>query len=239
VEEDKFVEFLFKPTPGVAANLIENFQTPMRALPLIAALLAFLFLSALCPASLGQQSAASPSPTPAQLTTLPAGVLDAELKSARGLAFKLSDYSGKVLVINLWATWLGPSRMEIPELVKLQSRFWSRGVRVVGLSTEDPKESIVAVRAFVRNYQIQYKVGWAPPNVAQTLIQGQEALPQTYIISGTGRIVRRFVGFNPQKAPTQFEEAIEEALKDSPQSTETAPARQRSRQAKNDRPTRR
>ena len=211
----------------------------MRALPLIAALLAFLFLSALCPASLGQQSAASPSPTPAQLTTLPAGVLDAELKSARGLAFKLSDYSGKVLVINLWATWLGPSRMEIPELVKLQSRFWSRGVRVVGLSTEDPKESIVAVRAFVRNYQIQYKVGWAPPNVAQTLIQGQEALPQTYIISGTGRIVRRFVGFNPQKAPTQFEEAIEEALKDSPQSTETAPARQRSRQAKNDRPTRR
>jgi len=177
---------------------------------------ALVLLVTLNSASSGQQSsaAATPSPTPQQLTALPESVLNAELRSARGRAFRLSDYAGKVLVINLWATWLIPSRMETPELVKLQAHFWSRAVRVVGLSTEDPDQSTKQVRQWVRSFRIQYKIGWAPEEVANTLMQGRDAIPQTYVVSRTGRIVKRFVGFNPSTTPAQFKAAIEEALRE-------------------------
>lgn len=190
----------------------------MRAYPLVRALLAFLLMVTLYSSSLGQQATPSPSPEAEhpQLTNLPASVLSAELKSARGRSFKLSDYAGKVLLINLWATWLGPSRLEIPALIKLQSHLWSRGVRIVGLSTEDPKDSAAPVRAFIREYRIQYKIGWASPEVTETLLQGRDAIPQTYVISRSGRIVKRFIGFNPNTTPPQVKQAIEEALKEEP-----------------------
>jgi len=189
----------------------------MRLRPLVSPLFGFLLLAALSSSSLGQQVSPSPSPTPKPvlLTGLPASVMNAELKSARGPSIKLSDYSGKVLVINLWATWLGPSRLEIPQLVKLQKDFWSQGVRVVGLSTENPTDSIAEVRQFVRLYQIQYKIGWATTKVSVALLQGRDAIPQTYVISAGGRIVKRFIGFNSQKGADQLTEAVEEALKES------------------------
>ena len=106
----------------------------MRLASFSSALFAFFLLITWCPSSLGQPSAApSAKPPRGPLTKLPASVLNVELRSARGQSFKLSDYAGKVLVINLWAISLGPSSNEIPELVKLQKRYWSQGVRVVGL----------------------------------------------------------------------------------------------------------
>ena len=72
---------------------------------------------------------------PAALTTLPASINDAELKAVSGAPIKLSNYAGKVLVVNLWATWCGPCRLEIPELVKLHKEFRSEGLEIVGLST--------------------------------------------------------------------------------------------------------
>ena len=172
-------------------------------------------------AIVGQEASATPSPTAhPKLTNLPASVLNAELRSARGSSFRLSDYAGKVLVVNLWATWLGPSRLETPELVKLQARFWSQGVRVVGLSTESPDTSADEVRAWVRTFRVQYRIGWATPEVATTLMQGREAIPQTFVISPTGRIVKRFIGFSPDKTGPQFQQAVEEALNEKADSPE-------------------
>src|SRR6266498_6090379 len=76
---------------------------------------------------------------PAPLTVLPASVIDAELKAVTGEPIKLSNYAGKVLLVNLWATWCGPCRLETPELVKLHKEFRSQGGEVVGLSTENPE----------------------------------------------------------------------------------------------------
>ena len=186
----------------------------MQVRLLISFVLASLLLTTLSSGSVAQQPSATPPSSTAhpQLTNLPVSVLDAELKSARGRSFRLSDYSGKVLVINLWATWVGPSRQETPELVKLQARFWSQGVRVVGLSTETPDTSADEVHLWVRSFRVQYRIGWATPDVAITLMQGRDAIPQTFVVSRTGRIVRRFIGFNPIKTPSQFRQAIEEAL---------------------------
>jgi len=187
----------------------------------IAALVVFISLATPHFSASGQQSSTPALPTvPPKLTSLPNNVLDAELQSARGYPFRLSDYSGKVLVVNLWATWVAPSRQETPELVKLQAHFWSKGVRVVGLSTEDPKMSADEVHAWVRNYHVQYRIGWAPPDVATILMQGRDAIPQTFVISRNGRILKRFVGFNATFTPLQFKEAIEEALKEKTESLE-------------------
>jgi peroxiredoxin len=150
---------------------------------------------------------------PATPVALPSNVRDASLKTVNGETIKLSDYAGKVVLVNLWATWCGPCRNEIPELVKLHKEFHSQGVEMVGLSTEDPDGSAEGVRSFVREYKVDYHVGWATREVAVTLMQGRDAIPQSFIISRDGHILKRFVGFNPVSTPPQIRQAIEDALK--------------------------
>lgn len=154
----------------------------------------------------------APSRPSSGLATLPRLILDAENKATSGDPIKLSNYSGKVLLVNLWATWCGPCRMEIPELVKLHKEFQSRGVEMVGLSTEDPVASAESVSDFVREYNVDYQVGWATREVAQTLMQGRTSIPQSFVIARDGRIVKRFIGFRPDLTPGQIKAALEEAL---------------------------
>ena len=149
---------------------------------------------------------------PTALVTLPRPILDAENRAASGGPIKLADYSGKVLLVNLWATWCGPCRMETPELVKLHQEYQSRGVEMIGLSTEDPDASAQMVSDFVREYKVDYQIGWAKPEVAQTLMQGRGSIPQSFVIARDGRIVRRFIGFRPDLTPGQIKAALEEAL---------------------------
>jgi len=158
-----------------------------------------------------EASAPAPAVT-AALTDLPPEVALAPLKDAKGASFKLADFLGKVMVVNLWATWCGPCRMEIPELVKLHKEFHSRGVEVIGLSTEDPDASAERVRKFIQDFQIDYRVGWAPAEVGVPLMQGRQAIPQIFVISPDARILKRFVGFSANTS-AQLKQVLEEALK--------------------------
>lgn len=146
------------------------------------------------------------------LTMLPRLVLDAENKATSGDPIKLANYSGKVLLVNLWATWCGPCRNETPELVRLHKEFQSRGVEMIGLSTEDPEASAQTVMDFVREYEVDYQIGWAKREVAQTLMQGRTSIPQSFIIARDGRILKRFIGFDPDVTPPQLKKALEDAL---------------------------
>ena len=116
------------------------------------------------------------------------------------------------MFVNLWATWCGPCRSETPELVKLHKEFQSRGVEMIGLSTEDPESSAESVSDFIREYKVDYQIGWAKREVAQTLMQGRSSIPQSFVIARDGRIVRRFIGFRPDLTPGQIKAALEEAL---------------------------
>ena len=149
---------------------------------------------------------------PTALATLPRPVLDAENKATSGGPIKLSNYSGKVLLVNLWASWCGPCRAETPELVKLHKEYQSRGVEMVGLSTEDPDASAESVSDFIREFAVDYQIGWAKREVAQTLMQGRTSIPQSFIIARDGRIIKRFIGFRPDLTPDQLKQALEEAL---------------------------
>jgi len=168
------------------------------------------------PPAPARNTAAPPSrnAAPAAMTVLPTSVTEVELKAVTGAPIKLSNYAGKVLLVNLWATWCGPCRQETPELVKLHKEFRSQGLEVVGLSTEDPEDSAEAVGEFVHNFSVDYRVGWSGQQVAVTLMQGRDAIPQSFIISRTGRVIKRFVGFSPVYTPPQIREAIQEALND-------------------------
>jgi peroxiredoxin len=160
-------------------------------------------------------NASAPAPpvtgAPPALADMPPEVTVAPLKDTKGASFKLADFFGKVMVINLWATWCGPCRLEIPELVKLDKEFHSRGVEMIGLSTEDPGASAEKVRKFMQDFQIDYRIGWAPAEVGAPLMQGHNAIPQTLVITRDGRILKHFVGFSTDM-PAQLKQVVEEAL---------------------------
>ena len=199
-----------------------KFWTPLR---IASTVIVLGLLAAFGAASCNSNDVLPSSPPPGSATTkqpkvsvnpglsaLPKEILDAENKAVNGASIKFSDYSGKVLFINLWATWCGPCRIETPELVKLHKEFQSRGVEMIGLSTEDPEASAQSVMQFMREYDVDYQIGWAKREVAITLMQGRTAIPQSFIIARDGRILRRFVGFNPETTPPQLKKALEDAL---------------------------
>jgi glutathione peroxidase-family protein len=194
-----------------------TFWTPLR---LATTLLVFGLLISFGVASCNSREETPPATTSKPNTeaaraanALPANVLRAELKSLNGNPIKLSAYSGKVLLVNLWATWCGPCRSEIPELVKLYKEFKSQGFEVVGLSTENPDASREMVRDFVRAYDMNYAVGWISPDVAVELMRDNSNIPQSFIITRDGRVAKRFIGFSGSRTPPQLRQAIEEALK--------------------------
>lgn len=202
----------------------EHFYTPARlALTVLVLSLVAMFGASSCNSTdeigtrdTARTGSANPSragsAAPADAPALPATVRDVEMKALAGSPIKLSDYGGKVLLLNVWATWCGPCRLEIPELVKLYNEYRSKGLEVVGLSTEDPEASVESVRSFVQAFNMDYRVGWINPQVGATLAQGRDAIPQSFIISRDGRILKRFVGFSASSTPPQLRQAIEDAL---------------------------
>ena len=189
-----------------------RFWTPLRVACTVIALGMLAAFGVSSCNSNDPKATTAPPPRPTALATLPQPILDAENKATSGDPIKLGNYSGKVLLVNLWATWCGPCRMETPELVKLHKEYQSRGVEMIGLSTEDPAASAQSVSDFIREYKVDYQIGWAKPEVAQTLMQGRGSIPQSFVIARDGHIVRRFIGFSPDRTPGQIKAALEEAL---------------------------
>src|SRR3712207_6346126 len=98
-----------------------------------------------------------PQPQP-QLQVVPAVAWDAETNAVGGGKFKLSDYKDKTVVLDLWATWCGPCRAEIPHLVDIHSEYSNKNVEVIGLTTEDPASAADDVAAFAKEFNINYKL---------------------------------------------------------------------------------
>jgi len=195
-------------------QVTKKFWSPLRVVSsLVVLTLVALFGASSCN-STDEAGKTTPPGVPRTTTKpgLPPSVLDADLQMSDGSSIKLANFSGKVVFLNLWATWCGPCRREIPELVRLHQEFQARGVEVIGLSTEDQEGSAEAVRDFVREYHMDYPVGWAPREVAGILMQGRGSIPQSFIISRDGRIVRRFIGYSPEATPPQLRQALEDAL---------------------------
>ncbi|MCI0661423.1 MAG: TlpA family protein disulfide reductase [Acidobacteria bacterium] len=132
-----------------------------------------------------------------------------------GTSTRLQDLIGnnKVVLINFWATWCGPCRKEIPELVALQNEYKDRGLEVIGLSVDDPGDQ-AEVKNFARQFSINYSIGFSSEEMLQ-LFSGRDdprlSIPQSYIFDRNGKLIDRLKGFR-RTFRTWAEGAINYAL---------------------------
>jgi thiol-disulfide isomerase/thioredoxin len=146
---------------------------------------------------------------------LPASLLETPLTTIDGKSLKFSDYNGKVVVINMWATWCGPCRIETPELIQMSKEFKARGVEFVGLTTKSNDPEIEPIKEFIEQQQVPYKTVWDDGRFAGPLTQAVRAravIPQSFVLLRDGSIYRHFEGFNQVDTPRKLREAIEQAL---------------------------
>lgn len=159
--------------------------------------------------------ATNPAAPPA-FFNLPPGLRDTTLQTLDGESLKLSDYSDKVVVLNIWATWCQPCRQEMPELVKMSNEYKARGLVVLGLATTYNEHNDQAhVKEYVQSQNVPYKIIWDDGTLAAPLVQavgGRPVIPQSFVISRDGRIVKHFTGYNPVTTAGSMRKAIEEAL---------------------------
>jgi len=128
-----------------------------------------------------------------------------ELSSLEGQRLKLSDFHGRVVLLNFWATWCGPCRAEIPELNKLQRDFQASGLAVVGVSWDD---SAAGVREFQKEIRQDYTVLLGGED-AQDKFEAIRSLPSTYVIDREGRIRQKIIGARDR---AQFEAVLKPLL---------------------------
>ena len=122
-----------------------------------------------------------------------------------------SEYKGKVLILDFYATWCAPCRDSIPHLIGLQKKYEEQGLQVVGLNVGGPGDEQL-VPAFARQFGIQYPLARPDEDLASFLLSGQDAIPQTFVFDRQGQLVQRFVGFGPSTG-TYLDSAVETALK--------------------------
>lgn len=139
-------------------------------------------------------------------------VLQASFKTLDGKTKKLADYSGKIVIVDLWATWCGPCRQEIPHLIEMAKDYKSKGVEILGLTNENPAMDEQKVKDFSKEFKINYAVGWADPQMQVGLMNGRNGIPQTIIIGRDGKVRKHFVGFSAAISVPQMKAALEEAI---------------------------
>jgi thiol-disulfide isomerase/thioredoxin len=127
------------------------------------------------------------------VTAPPAAVMDTALAGLDGRKAKLSDWKGKVMVVNFWATWCAPCRKEIPEFIRMQSRLGPKGLQFVGIAIDEMDK----VKAYAQEVGINYPllVGEIDAvEVSRAFGNELGALPFTVIIDRQGRVVRTELG---------------------------------------------
>jgi len=145
----------------------------------------------------------------ASSTTKPANsqsVLNFSLKNPDGQTVNLNQYTGKVVILDVWDTWCPPCRKGIPELVELYDQYKDQGVEVVGIALA--RNGVPAVKQFIADNKVTY------PNVIGDKviydIFGEiRGIPTTFVIDKTGKIHNRYVGY---QAKSVFENEIKQLL---------------------------
>jgi thiol-disulfide isomerase/thioredoxin len=128
------------------------------------------------------------------------------LTTSSGDQIELQKLSGKVVVVNFWATWCGPCRAEIPGMVEVYEKYKGKGLEIVGISLDQSGWRVIT--PFVEQMKITYPVVWDRGEVAQAY-GGIQGIPTTFIVDRKGNVVKRHVGYLSKDA---FEQVIQQYL---------------------------
>ncbi len=140
-----------------------------------------------------------PSAKSADYPPLPAAVADFEFEMIDGTKSKISDRKGKVVLINLWATWCGPCRGEMPHLVELQNLYGPKGFTVLGLDIgghDGQPEPVEEIQKFATAMKLNYELARVPGEMNSKFnkISNFNAIPQSYLIDREGHMRGVFLG---------------------------------------------
>ena len=126
---------------------------------------------------------------------------DFSLKDVAGNSFKLSDYAGKVKIIDFWATWCPPCRMEIPDFQSLHEKYSAGDFVMIGISLDDNSE---IVKNFIDQYKVTYPIVMGNEDVANSY-GGIRGIPTTFVVDKEGKVYKKYIGYTEGKV---FEEDI-------------------------------
>jgi thiol-disulfide isomerase/thioredoxin len=125
----------------------------------------------------------------------PPDLMNATLTKLDGSTFKLADYKGKVLIVNVWATWCGPCRQEIPEFIELQTDLKDKGLEIIGLNL-DEMEGAELIKEFGKEMGVNYELVRGDSKLFREFykVSNRDAIPQSFLIDREGRLLGVFVG---------------------------------------------
>jgi len=131
---------------------------------------------------------------------------DFELKSLDGKNVKLSDFRGKAVLLNFWATWCGPCKIEMPWFVELQKQYGPDGLQIVGVAMDDSSDQEIA--KFTQEMGVNYPILLGKESVGQSY-GGVDVLPTTFFVDRDGKLVAREFGLQSRSV---FVDHIKESL---------------------------
>ena len=112
-----------------------------------------------------------------------------------GNEIKLSDYKGKVILVNFWATWCPPCRKELPDLSAISTELKDKNFKMIGVSVDDNKD---VLDKFLETNKLPYTIVFEPTELVSKYMeaagQNQNVVPQTYIIDKNGKVVEAILG---------------------------------------------
>ena len=122
-----------------------------------------------------------------------------------------SEFKGKVLVLDFYATWCAPCRQSIPHFIALQNKFADQGLQVIGLNVGGPQDE-AKVPGFAKELGIQYPLAVPDDELVMFMLSDIDSIPQTFVFDREGLLAERVIGFGPSAA-AKIDAAIETALK--------------------------
>ncbi len=143
---------------------------------------------------------------PPPLVTKASAAPDFTLESLDGKSVRLSDLRGKAVLLNFWATWCGPCKIETPWLVELQNQYGAQGLQVIGVAMDDSGKDDIA--KFAKDMGVNYPVLLGKEAVGDAY-GGVPALPESFFIGRDGKIVDKIIGL---KGKGEIEDSIKKAL---------------------------
>ena len=141
----------------------------------------------------------------------PSALMKAEIKKTDDSKIKLEDKKGSVVLLNLWATWCGPCRGEMPHLVEMQDKFRDKNFEIIGLDVEP--ESVEDISKFAEQMKLNYQLAFADGTMMKEFMSISQfnGIPQSFLIDRDGRLRGVFVGGGPKVINT-MKETVEKTI---------------------------